>query len=263
MFLFAMVRMTAAALSIMLLFPVPFCRAEEGPLSSRPIRTVVLDFKNYYLAPSNLLPLGIGIAVDAVPANTNIDRWIRDKYRNDLRSGGTDDIARIAKAPGSAVVTVPVFAGAYGIGLLTGNPTLKEWSERSFRATIVGTPALLILERGLGSGRPEDGNSHWRPFHAHEGASGHAYFGAIPFLTAAEMSENPYWKGLLYGISALPGLSRINDDAHYFSQVSLGWYLAYLSCRVVSKGIGGDAVQTKIGLAPVQGGMAVTFLRVF
>lgn len=248
--------------SLILVFGAP-CRADEDPLIAHPVRTVALDLKNYYLESSNLLRLGIGIAADAVPANTNVDRWIRDKYREDLRSRGTDDAAKVAKVPGTALVTVPVYAGAYGAGYLLGSETLTEWSQRSARATLVGTPALLILQEAIGSGRPEDGNSHWKPFHSSHGVSGHAYIGAVPFVTAAEMSEAPYGKGLFFALSALPGLSRINDDAHYFSQAALGWYLAYLSCRVVSKGNPESVGHAQFGIAPVAGGAAITVHRIF
>ncbi len=239
------------------------CRADEDPLIVHPVRTVALDLRNYYLDSSNLLRLGIGIAADAVPANTNLDRWIRDKYQGNIRSKGTDDAAKAAKVPGTALVTVPVYVGAYGAGYLLHNETITEWSQRSFRATLVGTPALLILQNAIGSERPEDGDSHWKPFQSSHGASGHAYIGSVPFITAAEMTETTYGKALFYALSTLPGLSRINDDVHYFSQAALGWYLAYLSCRVVSHGNVDPRAETRIGIAPVAGGTAVTVRRVF
>ncbi len=251
------------AFAVPILFLGAPCHADEAPLVPHPVRTVALDFRNYYSDSSNLLSLGIGIAADAVPANTNIDRWFRDKYQGNFRSKGTDDAAKVAKVPGTALVTIPVFAGAYGAGVLLGNKTITEWSQRSFRATLVGTPALLILQEGIGSDRPEVGNSHWRPFHSSHGVSGHAYIGAVPFVTAAEMSETPYGKGLFLALSVLPGLSRINDDAHYFSQAALGWYLAYLSCQVVSKGNAELVGHTRFKIAPVAGGMAITVRRIF
>ncbi len=228
-----------------------------------PVRTVVLDIRNYYLESSNLVRLGIGIATDAVPANTNLDRWIRDRYQDRLRSQATDDVAKVAKVPGTALVTVPVFAAAYGAGYLLRTPTITDWSQRSFRATLVGAPALLILQKGIGSDRPEDGNSHWRPLNSSHGVSGHAYIGAVPFVTAAEMTDSTYGQALFFALSALPGLSRINDDAHYLSQAALGWYLAYLSCRVVSRGNVDPAGATQIGIAPVAGGAAVTVHQAF
>ncbi len=258
-------RLRRAIIAFAALIPVLAtpCRADEDPLIVHPVRTVALDLRNYYLDCSNLLRLGIGIAADAVPANTNLDRWIRDKYQEDIRSKGTDEAAKVAKVPGTALVTVPVFVGAYGAGYLLRNKTVTEWSQRSFRATLAGTPALLILQNAIGSVRPEDGDSHWRPFKSSHGASGHAYIGAVPFITAAEMTEATYGKALFFALSTLPGLSRINDDVHYFSQAALGWYLAYLSCRVVSHGNVASGGETRIGIAPVAGGMAVAVHRVF
>jgi hypothetical protein len=227
------------------------------------VETVTADFESFYLGKSNLVRLGIGIAADTVPANTNADRWIRDKYQQNLRSGGTDDVARVAKVPGTALVAVPVTIGAYGAGYLLRNPTIREWSQRSFRATIVGAPSLLILQSAIGSHRPEDGNSHWNPFHTSHGVSGHAYLGAVPFITAAEMSESPYRKGLFLALSTLPGLSRINDNEHYFSQTALGWYLAYLGCKVVATRDKDPGTHAQFEVAPLPGGMAVTVYRVF
>ena len=79
------------------------------------------------------------------------------------------------------------------------------------------------------------GSSHWHPFRRANAVSGHAYIGAIPFITAAQMTDKPVVKGLFYVLSTVCAWSRINDDAHYLSQAVLGWYLAYLSVRAVTK----------------------------
>jgi hypothetical protein len=71
-------------------------------------------------------------------------------------------------------------------------------------------------------------------FNDSNGVSGHTFVGAIPFLAAAEMVESPLLKGTLYVCSTFVGFSRMTDDAHYPSQVFLGWYLAWASARAVS-----------------------------
>jgi hypothetical protein len=58
--------------------------------------------------------------------------------------------------------------------------------------------------------------------------------GAVPFLAAAEMVENPLAKGALYVCSTFVGFSRMTTDSHFPSQVFLGWYLAWASSRAVS-----------------------------
>jgi hypothetical protein len=92
--------------------------------------------------------------------------------------------------------------------------------------------------------------------------SDHAFIGAVPFITAAKMNENPYIKGALYGLSVLPGLSRINDNKHYFSQVLLGWYLAFLSCNAVEKT--NMRKNTKVAIVPLSDkGLLITINRIF
>lgn len=238
-------------------------RAEEMSSVGQAVNIAKTDFENFYLGRANLIRLGIGIAGDGLFANTNMDRYIRDRYQENLRSNGTDHAAKIAKVAGEGLVAVPVYIGLYGAGLLLQNPTMETWAQRSFRATIVGAPAHLFLQEAIGADRPTDGNSKWRPFHSSHGVSGHAFIGGIPFITAAKMAENPYLKGAFYGLSTLTGLSRINDDAHYFSQAALGWYLAYLSCDVVLKTEQGREGKTDIAFVPVENGFAATFHRVF
>ncbi|HEY5995830.1 MAG TPA: phosphatase PAP2 family protein, partial [Candidatus Deferrimicrobiaceae bacterium] len=151
----------------------------------------------------------------------------------------------------------------YGGARLLHNPTTEAWALKSFRATLVGAPALVFLATATGADRPTEGNSHWKPFHNFHGVSGHAFIGGIPFITAAKMSENPYQKAVLYGLSAVTGLSRINDDQHYFSQVALGWFLAYLSCDVVGKGDDLREGRLNVQFAPVPKGLAMTVRKRF
>jgi len=249
---------------ILLLLPlVSPCRAEDISSAGRAVDLVKTDLENFYLARPNLIRLGIGIAGGGLIANTNMDRYIRDRYQEDLRSNGTDQAAKIAKVPGEGLVAMPVYIGIYGAGVLLRNPTMEDWAQRSFRATVVGAPALLFLQVATGAERPTNGDSKWRPFHSSHGASGHAFIGGIPFITAAKMAENPYLKGVFYGLSTFTGLSRINDDAHYFSQAALGWYLAYVSSDVVLKTDKGREGKTDITFVPVGNGFAVTFHRDF
>jgi len=59
--------------------------------------------------------------------------------------------------------------------------------------------------------------------------------GAMPFITAAQMTENPWTNGCLYSLSVLPAWSRVNDHDHYLSQAVLGWWMAYLAASAVNR----------------------------
>jgi hypothetical protein len=194
-----------------------------------------------------------------------MDRYIRNKYQNDLRSTGTDDATKPfnISANGITLVLAPAYLGAYGAGLWFDNPTMVEWAQKSFRATLVGAPALLLLAGATGGDRPTEGGSNWGAFNNFHGVSGHAYFTAVPFITAAKMSEKTYQKVFFYGLSTLTGISRVNDDKHYFSHVALGWYLAYLSCAVVEKGDDRQEGRMRVQLAPVPKGVAITVQKTY
>ena len=49
------------------------------------------------------------------------------------------------------------------------------------------------------------------------------------------MTDDPLCKAAFYAGSTLAGLSRINDDRHYTSQVFLGWWMAYLAATAVDQ----------------------------
>jgi hypothetical protein len=140
---------------------------------------------------------------------------------------------------------------------------MEEWTLKSIRATAVGTPTLLFLAAATGGDRPTEGDSKWRPFENIRGVSGHTYFSVVPIITAAKMSENRYQKAIFYGLSALPALSRINDDKHYFSSVALGWYIAYLSCAVVEKGTDRQEGRVHLQIAPVPKGIAFAVQKTY
>jgi len=241
------------------------CIAGDNGAISRSIEAVKTDFGNFYLDWGNLTKLGIGVAGAAVFANTGMDRYIRNKYQDDLRSDETDGTLKIFNISGTAVALViaPAYLGAYGAGKLLHNSTMEEWALKSFRATVVGGPALLLLAAATGGDRPTEGDSNWGAFNNFHGVSGHTYFSAVPFITAAKMSDNPYQKAIFYGLSTLTGLGRINDDKHYFSQVALGWYIAYLSCAVVEKGTGPREGRVHVQLAPVPKGVAITVQKTY
>lgn len=239
------------------------CIAEDNGAISRSIKVAKTDFGNFYLDQANLTRLGIGVAGAAALANTGTDRYIRNKYQDDLRSKETDDATNIFNISNTALglVTVPVYIGAYGAGAWLHNATMEEWAQKSFRATAVGAPALVFLAAAIGADRPTEGDSHWKPFQNIHGVSGHAYIGGIPFITAAKMSDKPYQKAIFYGLSTFTGLSRINDDRHYFSQVAIGWYLAYLSCAVVEKGNDRREGRVQVQFAAVPKGIAMTIRK--
>lgn len=220
-------------LFILLILP---CSARAGNWQLK--NTVYKDYRNFY-SRENLGRLGIGIGIAGVVSNTPIDEEIQEWYHESLRSKSTNNFSEIVKPFGGKTLTVPVYLVSALLGEITDNTrlgsTIGEWGSQSLRTILVGVPPLLFLQRVLGASRPGESDSHWQPFKDDNAVSGHSFMGAVPFITAAKMTDNLYLKYSLYLGSTLCGVSRINDDAHYFSQAALGWWLAYLATAGVEQ----------------------------
>ncbi len=201
---------------------------------------VVEDHRNFY-GRASLTYLALAFGGGAAMANTNFDQEFEEEYQRDFRSRETDRAASFIKPFGNGLYTIPVLAGAAAWNLVPGDipgkETVGEWGGRGMRTLAVGAPFMLVMQQATGGSRPNETSrepsSHWNFFQDNNGVSGHAFVGAVPFLTAARMTENPLLKTGLYAASALPGISRLNDDAHYFSQVCLGWFIAFAASAAI------------------------------
>ena len=205
------------------------------------IHRLVNDYKNFYLS-ENMIDVGIVIAVAAPIANTHADQGIRNWYQRGAGNGqsrGADETAKVFKQFGEYKYAIPAYvAFSFSGNLFSDSPamaTIGEFGDCSLRALAVGAPAVGILQVGLGSDRPFRQDSRWHPFRSSHGASGHAFVGAVPFLTAASMTENLALQALFFAGSFGTAWSRIHTDDHYFSQVLLGWSIAYLSVQSVNQ----------------------------
>ena len=198
------------------------------------------DYENFYNWPG-LQNLALGVAVAGVLANTSADQGFRDWYQGRVHTSDLTTIGSYCKWLGEGEIVIPAFAGLAVVGAMTDNTPaggfLAEFAGRTTRGYLVGLPPLVLGQALLGSSRPgPDGDrSHWHPFQADNGISGHAFVGAVPFITAAKLTDNVWVKGGLYGLSTVTGWSRIEHDQHYLSQVLLGWWMAYLACTAVDK----------------------------
>ncbi|MEZ6044070.1 MAG: hypothetical protein R3C11_00500 [Planctomycetaceae bacterium] len=201
------------------------------------------DHCHFYAGDS--LGIGIaGLAGGAIMANSSIDEHLRHKVQQNIRSASSDEwfeMLHAQKELGNGLYTLPLFAASWMVGeYFDDDPRavmVGDWGERSLRAFAVGVPPMLLTQRLTGASRPgeSENDSHWNPLNDDNGVSGHSFMGAIPFLTAARMTDDPKLKFLYYTGSTLAPLSRVNDDSHYTSQAFLGWGFAWLATRAVFK----------------------------
>ncbi len=234
--------------------PLEMALEDPDPESLTLLQSIVSDHGSFYSRESLGL-MFVGLGAGAVLANTNADDFIsRDFYQESIRNASTDEYFEAIhnmKLFGEGKYGLPIYALAAGGGwLLSENEYLDapgEWGERSLRTVLVGGPPMLLMQWVVGGSRPGEAHSgsHWEPFQDNNGVSGHAFMGAIPFLNAANMTDNRWLRAGCYLGSGMAGLSRINDDSHYTSQAVLGWWMAYLAARSV------DNTQNRTAFTPL------------
>lgn len=205
---------------------------------------ILEDYSQFYSLKS-LSWLAAGFGAGALMANTDFDeKFARDAIVENVIMAPTDEYTEQlgrAKIFGEGQYFIPIYAiAALAEPLIDDLPlgeATAEWGQRSFRTLLVGVPPLLTLQLLTGGSRPGESSStsHWKPLQDDNGVSGHGFMGAVPFLSAAKMTDNIWLKSGLYVASTLPALSRLSDDDHYFSQAFLGWWLAYLAASAVDR----------------------------
>jgi hypothetical protein len=207
------------------------------PRVSRAGHKVWEDYRNFYDCES-LTCLTAAFGAGALMANTGFDDTMQAAWMRGVEPTGLGTFFIGCKDIGEGRYALPIFGVAAATGMLfEGNPVgdaVGEWGSRSLRIFVVGAPPLYVLQMATGASRPAElDGSKWHFWNDNNGVSGHAFVGAIPFLAAADMVESPLLKGTLYVCSTFVGFSRMTSDAHYPSQVFLGWYLAWASARAV------------------------------
>ncbi len=217
----------------------------QSPVASdaRLLDAIIGDFRQFYDLET-ITRLGGGLAVGSIAANSNFDEAAHTHFQasvHDATSDEWNEILHSSKGLGDGFYALPVFATAWGLGaVFPENPlaiTTATWGERSLRAFLVGGLPVYVLQLSTGASRPGESpaGSAWNPWQDDNGVSGHSFVSAIPFITAAKMTEDARLKVLFYAASTLGPLSRINDGDHYVSQAFLGWWIAYLAAEAVNE----------------------------
>ena len=211
------------------------------------------DFRQHY-SRGPLLQVTAGFGVAGVLANSDADQKIQEFFNDELSSESGDDVSDFFTGVGDLsmpLYSFPIYLGAMWLGDYSrdSESALARWGAASMRAGLVGAPEVIVLSNITGGNRPEEGEPGWSPFDGDDGVSGHAFFGAVPFITAAHETDKRWLKVTLLVTSTLPGLARVYDDQHYFSQSLLGWWIAYVSAKSINHT--DTAKRSAVSISPV------------
>ena len=168
------------------------------------------------------------------------DDDIRD-FMQDARNDTTDTLADVFEPFGNGAFVVPALAVFYGIGHFNDHERTRRVALLGIESYLVSGAFVLALKTVTGRHRPNKGNGsrEWDAFEFnsnHSFPSGHtATAFSLATVLASEYKEYPLVAYLSYGVATLTGLSRMNDDKHFASDVFLGAAIGYFTAKTIMK----------------------------
>ena len=165
-----------------------------------------------------------------------------DKIQNEVadnRNSTKDNLADFFEPFGNAVYSLPALAGFYLYGRLGGNSKIQRTALLATESFLVTSLFTTVLKIGIGRPRPDKLNasssSFEGPFSSNVSfPSGHtSTVFAIATVVANEYEEVPLAVPLSYGIATMTGLSRMNENQHWASDVFFGAALGYFTSKAI------------------------------
>jgi hypothetical protein len=149
-----------------------------------------------------------------------IDAWVQNH-----RSKQTDDFARIV-TPFGSWAAIGVSAVALGGGLLSHNQRLLDTGRDAVEAEILAAGiATPVLKYAVGRVRPSDGADadEFKPFSGNSSfPSGHATEAFAVASVLSARADGWVVPVLSYTLASCVGYARVNDRAHWASDVIAG-----------------------------------------
>ena len=182
-------------------------------------------------------------AAAAVAAVSHEDATIQNGVQR-ARSPATNSISRVVTPLGSSVGVGLSFA-ALGGGLLFRDSRLREIGRDAVEAELIsGGIVTPVIKWTAGRTRPSQGGDadEYRPFSTKQSfPSGHTTEAFTLASVVATRSEGWVVPTIAYGLAAAVGFARMNDQAHYASDVVTGAIVGTLVGRSVVHRHSGDS----------------------
>jgi membrane-associated phospholipid phosphatase len=201
------------------------------------------------------------VAVGGYAVLTSMDGKFQSFARSN-RNGTTDDISSIARNMGQPTVYASVGLGVIATGIVTGDREIRDAGLRVTGSLAVTGLVVTAAKLAFGRSRPNTGESDaddFNPFSGQASApSGHS---AMAFALAASLSDeirNPWAAAGLYTLAAGTAYSRVNDDAHWMSDVIAGAAVGVAAAKFMNGKLTLFGLKAP-SLRPTSGGVAIAW----
>lgn len=202
----------------------------------------VSDIKGILTSPSHWqrsdwikASLITGITAGLYTQDQKIQDWVQEN-----RSSVSDKISKFAKPFGDGRYTLPGLGALYLYGHLFKDEKAQGTALLSLKSFVISGLLVQALKLTGHRHRPSSGD----PYNTWDGPSfstsnlsfpsGHSSSAfAIATVIASEYRDKAFVPPLAYGIATLTALSRVNDNAHWASDVFLGAVIGYFTAKAI------------------------------
>jgi membrane-associated phospholipid phosphatase len=214
------------------LFPYPLPPVSDTSLTQPTPKPVWVQKHRTLLAGT---AAAIAVTGFLVGSYQQYDRPIMD-FAQRHRSSFTNEGARLLRPMGTALPLHATFATMFAAGTLARQPKLKEAALVGLASFYLNAAVTDQLKKSFQRYRP----NVTQDSHLFDGAEGAGINTSLPsshtsnaFAAASVISsvyhDSRWVPPVAYGVATLVGLSRINDNKHWASDVLAGATLGYLS----------------------------------
>ncbi|MDO5608059.1 MAG: phosphatase PAP2 family protein [Capnocytophaga sp.] len=129
----------------------------------------------------------------------------------------------------------------YLTGLISNSDKLRRTGVLLLSSASAAGLLQQVSKYAFGRARPRSGDSNttFRPFEAnndyHSFPSGHAILAFTNAYAIAKQFGNPWVKGGILFVGAVPGLSRIWESAHWISDVALSFAISIATVEAIDR----------------------------
>lgn len=215
---------------------------EEIRLNKNYLKGYVLNTRSILTSPSGWgksdwirASLIVGITVGLYTYDQEIQNWML-KNRNNT----TDEIAKFTRLFGDGGYTIPSLGVVYLYGHFFENEKARRTVLLSLESFVVSGIFTQAIKFAGHRHRPNTGD----PCNTWDGPSfstthlsfpsGHSSSAfAIATVIASEYDDNVFIPPLAYSIATLTALSRVNDNAHWASDVFFGSVIGYFTATAI------------------------------
>jgi membrane-associated phospholipid phosphatase len=154
------------------------------------------------------------------------------------RTGTTNDIADVGNSLGHLVTLGPALVGTWLVGTITGKKSVADAALWAVASGALAGGVTAAVKPIVGRQRPPRGDpAAFHPFKGdHSFPSGHTSFAFAVASSLAHSTPDGWSDVAFYAAATLTGLSRINHNRHWASDVVAGAALGYLMGRQFNLG---------------------------